>query len=72
MILEVYKMVRDEDISTMSGTGYVGDVVVFSNGKVVVAWDTPLRISTVVVYDTLEDAKVIHGHNGKTRFEKIL
>lgn len=52
----------------MSGTGRVGDCVVFPNGKVVVAWDTPLKISTLVIYDRLEDAIQVHGHQGKTRF----
>ena len=66
--VKVYEIIRDEDVSGISGTGRVGDVAVFPNGKVVVAWDTPQRISTVVIYDSLEDAQKIHGHSGKTRF----
>ena len=69
-VLEIYEMIRDTDVSGISGTGRVGDVVVFPNGKVVVAWDTPMYISTVVIYDSLDDAKKIHGHNGATRFER--
>lgn len=68
--MDIYELVRDADISGISGTGRVGDVVVFPNGKVVVAWDTPAKISTVVIYDSLEDAIKIHGHNGATRFVK--
>ena len=68
--MDIYELVRDEDVSGISGTGRVGDVVVFPNGKVVVAWDTPAKISTVVIYDKLEDAVTIHGHRGKTRFVK--
>ena len=70
-MMEIYELIRDEDVSTISGTGRVGDVVVFPNGKVVVAWDTPLKISTVVIYDSIEDAIKIHGHGGKTRFMKV-
>lgn len=60
-----FTLVRDEDVSGVSGTGVVAEGVEFTNGKVVVRWLSE-RASTVV-WDTLADAEAIHGHGGKTK-----
>jgi hypothetical protein len=65
-LIQFYELHRDEDISGISGSGHVADAVVFHNGKCVVSWRGPK--ASIVVYDSLEDAKAIHGHNGSTRF----
>ena len=67
--LKVYRMVRDEDMSGVSGTGLVGEVVEFSDGIVVVRWLTEYR--STVVYASLADAIRIHGHDGRTRFVQV-
>jgi hypothetical protein len=61
-------MIRDEDVSGVSGVGRVAEVVVFENGKVVVAW---LRgPHTVTVFDSLADVDRVHGHDGLTWLER--
>lgn len=65
--MNCYELIRDEDVSGISGTGKVGEVVEFLSGKVAVSWCTPLGVSNVIVYDSLADVHKIHGHGGKTR-----
>lgn len=60
-----FNLVRDEDVTGLSGTGIVAEGVQFSQGKVVMKWLT--ERSSVVYWDNIEDAEYIHGHNGKTR-----
>ena len=63
--MKTYWLVRDKDISGVSGTGTVAEVVQFESGKCVVAWMTEKK--SVAVYDSLDDVKAIHGHDGNTR-----
>lgn len=63
--LRVFNLMRDEDVSGVSGVGRVAVGVVFPSGKVVLEWlgsDT-----TFGIYDKLDDVERIHGHGGKTR-----
>jgi hypothetical protein len=60
-----FQLVRDDDITGISGTGMVALGVVFPTGRVVIQWQGA-RTSTVV-WDSIEDAMAIHGHNGSTR-----
>ena len=66
-----YLLVRDEDVSGVSGTGVVAEVYVFENGKVVVGFlSHTADVSSVIVYDSLDDVVKVHGHEGKTRVVK--
>lgn len=67
---------RDEDVSGVSGTGIVAQGVEFNDtlidpeaksgsGKVVINWFGVHR--SVVIWDSIEDALVIHGHDGRTK-----
>lgn len=58
-------LVRDEDVSGVSGTGTVAEGVAFSGGKCVLSWVT--RYHSVAVYDSIEELEAIHGHDGRTR-----
>ena len=60
-----FLLVRDEDVSGVSGTGAVAEGVMFSTGKCVLAWTT--RFRSVAVYDSLGELEAIHGHDGRTR-----
>jgi len=64
--MKIFKLVRDEDVTGISGTGVVAEVVEFSNGKVAVQWIVGDHQSTVI-WDNLHAVEVIHGHGGKTR-----
>lgn len=59
------EMWRETDESGVSGTGKVAEGVRFSDGSIVLRWLTAVR--STVHYDSLADAKKIHGHDGKTR-----
>jgi hypothetical protein len=64
-IMQTFYLQRDVDDTGISGTGKVAEGVVFTNGKVVLAWLT--KVASVTVYESLADVERVHGHNGKTR-----
>jgi len=63
--IKTFLLVRDIDMSGVSGVGVVACGVVFPTGKAVLNWLT--ETSSVAVYDSIEDLIFIHGHDGKTR-----
>lgn len=66
---EVFVLYREHDETGVSGTGVVAEGVTFSDGTVALRWVTGHR--STVVWDSLEDAIAVHGHNGKTRVVKL-
>jgi hypothetical protein len=62
-----FHLVRDEDVSGVSGIGVVAEGVEFSDGKVAIRWLT--GTASTVIWDNSEDAVAIHGHGGKTHIE---
>ena len=61
-------MIRDEDVSGVSGTGPVGEIAEFESGWVVVSfYGYTADVPNVIVYSSLADAEKIHGHQGRTR-----
>lgn len=61
----IFSLVRDHDVTGVSGTGSVADGVLWPDGTVSLRWAGP-RPSTVF-WDSLEDAEYVHGHGGHTR-----
>jgi hypothetical protein len=59
-----FVLVRYEDATGVSGTGVVAEGVQFSTGKCVLAWLT--RFESLCIYDSIDDIRRIHGHDGKT------
>lgn len=57
-------LVRDVDVTGVTGIGVVADGVVWPNGKVTVCWRGPH--SSIVDWDSLDDAEAVHGHDGST------
>jgi hypothetical protein len=69
-MMRVGLLIRDEDVSGVSGTGVVAEICQFSNDKVVTAWLG--EWGSIVVWDNelheaIEKVKYIHGHDGATR-----
>ena len=64
--MQPFTMVRDDDVTGYSGTGEVADGVVFPDGVVVIRWRGEHR--STVVWDGLDAARAVHGHDGRTRF----
>lgn len=60
-----FELHRDHDVSGVSGTGVVAEGVVFSDDTAVVRWRGERR--STVVWPSIEDVEVIHGHGGATR-----
>lgn len=72
--MKLHYLIRDNDPSGVSGVGRVAEVVELENGKVVVAFlphasDHAPEVSSVIVYDSLEDVLEIHGHGGMSWLE---
>lgn len=63
--MKTFQLVRDKDVTGVSGTGHVADGVEFDDGVVAIRWlgEHP----STVVWDTIEDAWTIHGHGGLTQ-----
>ncbi len=68
--MKLFRVVREEDVSGVSGTGHVADAVEFDNGWVAISWRTD--VNSVGIYRSMEDAERIHGHDGRTRFDEII
>lgn len=60
---------RFEDISGVSGTGFVAEGVVFSDGTAALRWLTDP--SSTAIYATVDDLLDVHGHNGSTRLQWV-
>jgi len=67
--VRIFLLIRTEDVSGISGTGIVADGVVFPDGVAVLRWRT--AGGSTAVYDSLEDIKRIHGHDGGTRISWV-
>ena len=63
--LRIFQLLRDEDISGVSGIGRVAVGVVFPSGKAVLEWLG--ANNTFEIFDKLDHVEQIHGHGGKTR-----
>jgi hypothetical protein len=63
--VRTFHLLRLEDESGVSGTGWVAEGAVFSNGWVALVWvtDTP----SLNYYPSIEAVQSIHGHGGLTR-----
>ena len=69
--MRLFRLIRNEDISGVSGTGYVAEVVEFDSGKVALSFLLHTAgVPNVIVYDSLEDVIKIHGHGGATVLEE--
>ena len=64
-MVRVFHLVRDEDISGVSGVGTVAVGAVFPSGKVVLEWLG--ADSSFEILDGLDQVERIHGHGGRTR-----
>ena len=59
-----FQLLRREDETGLSGTGYVAEGVKFSDGTVVIRWTT--STPTTGIYPDMATLEHLHGHQGKT------
>jgi hypothetical protein len=63
--VRTFRLLRLEDESGVSGTGFVAEGAVFSNGWVVLVW--PTGTPSLNFYESIEAVNAVHGHGGLTR-----
>lgn len=63
--MRIFTLERDQDVSGVSGTGTVAEGVEFTDGTVVMRWLSQIR--STVLYSSIDEVRVIHGHGGLTR-----
>ena len=62
-----FVLMRDTDVSGVSGTGVVADGVAFPDGTVALRWRGGNPTSVVFHDNGVESVEAIHGHGGATR-----
>lgn len=62
--MRIFDLVRNEDESGISGTGYIAEGVEFSDGTCVMRWLT--NTASTALYANVNELVKIHGHQGKT------
>jgi hypothetical protein len=67
--MRVFRLVRLEDETGLSGTGEIAEGIEFSNGKVALGWGGALAVPSVAIFDSIEQVVKVHGHGAKTRIE---
>lgn len=68
--MRVFQLIRDRDVSGVSGTGVVAEGIEFSDGKVALRWIVKDHRSTVT-WDDMESVEAVHGHEGATRIQWV-
>lgn len=77
MIPRRFLLVRDADITGISGQGIVAEGVAFSDGTVALRWaqtdvaqhkERGVR-PTTVLHDSTQSVEALHGHGGATRIQ---
>jgi hypothetical protein len=63
--MRLFHLVRDKDISGVSGTGIVAEGVEFTNGFVCLTWLTTHH--SIVIYPNIKEVEAVHGHEGSTK-----
>lgn len=67
--MRMFHLVREEDVSGISGTGRVAQGVEFDDGTVAMRWMTEWPTSVVFHDRGAEALEAVHGHNGRTRID---
>jgi hypothetical protein len=62
-----FHLVRDTDVTGVSGTGVVAEGVAFSDGTVALRWLSAWPTSVVFHDRGVEAVEAVHGHDGATR-----
>jgi hypothetical protein len=65
---EIYELVREKDVTGVSGTGTVA-VVISVRGSCLVFWKTATK--SAVYYNSLDEVKQIHCHAGHSHLEQV-
>lgn len=75
--MRAFNLVRNTDVTGISGTGVVAEGVEFSDGTTVLRWlpagtARPDHVRpTTVIHDSIESVIGLHGHDGATRVQYL-
>lgn len=64
-----FRLIRDEDVTGISGVGQVAEGIRFTDGTCAMRWTT--HTNSTCVYNSYDDLIAIHGHEGLTHIEWI-
>lgn len=62
-----FVLVRDQDVSGVSGTGVVANGILWPDGQAVIHWTGSAYPTTTPHPGGMESVLAVHGHNGATR-----
>ena len=62
--MQPFWLKRTEDVSGVSGTGIVAEGIIFTSGKVILAWLSDHH--TTEQADSIKEIEDLHGHGGRT------
>ena len=60
----IFQLVRNEDVSGISGVGVVAEGVQFHDGQCVLSWFG--QYHSMEVHPSIEQVLTLHGHGGRT------
>jgi hypothetical protein len=63
--MKTFKLLRNEDASGISGTGFVAEGIEFTSGECAMSWLTEHR--SIAIYPNMATLVNIHGHGGRTQ-----
>lgn len=61
----LFELHRDTDVSGVSGTGKVAEIVIFSDGQAAIHWIG--QHPTTTAHPDIQSIKAVHGHDGQSR-----
>lgn len=70
--LQWYALVRDDDVSGVSGEGLICEVARFSDGHAALHWVKSKYPWTTPCPEGVDAIVEIHGHEGKTRLVSVV
>lgn len=62
-----FRLIRDVDVTGVSGPGHVADGVMWSDGTASVRWLG--EHGSIVFWGDMESVNHVHGHDGRTRIK---
>lgn len=65
--IKLYKLVRNKDVTGLSGTGDVAFIAKLPSGRCVMEWTS--NHPTITIFANLDELILIHGHNGSSVLE---
>ena len=68
-MLRLFRLVRDEDETGISGTGPVCAGVMLPSGRCALEWIVGEQPGSIAIYNNVDAMLQVHGHGGKTRLE---